>query len=63
LNNFIYEIINQKIDFLKHSYKTNKIVNHQGIKGSLNEILLEELNPLNKSIYRTLFEKLVVFNI
>ena len=43
MNNFIYEIINQKIDFLKHSYKTNKIVNHQGIKGSLNEILLEEI--------------------
>lgn len=43
MNNFIYEIINQKIDFLKHSYKTNKIVNHQGTKGSLNELLLEEL--------------------
>lgn len=43
MSNFIYEIINQKIDFLKHSYKTNKTVNHQGIKGSLNEILLEEL--------------------
>lgn len=43
MSNFIYEIINQKIDFLKHSYKTNKIVNHQGTKGSLNELLLEEL--------------------
>lgn len=43
MSNFISEIINTKINFLKLSYETNKQVNHQGIKGSLNEILLLEL--------------------
>jgi len=36
----------------------------QIIKSELHFLkILNELNPLNKSIYRTLFEKLVVFNI
>lgn len=43
MKNFIYGIINQKINFLKQSYNTNKAVHHQGVKGSFNEILLEEL--------------------
>ena len=43
MNNYINEIINTKIDFLKSSYISNKNVNHQGIKGSLNEILFLEL--------------------
>lgn len=43
MNNYINEIVNTKINFLKSSYESNKNVNHQGIKGSLNEILLLEL--------------------
>lgn len=43
MNNYINEIINTKIDFLKSSFNINKTVNHQGIKGSLNEILFLEL--------------------
>jgi len=43
MGNFIREIINTKINFLKHAYKSNKMINHQGVKGSLNEILLLEI--------------------
>jgi len=43
MGNFIKEIINTKINFLKHSYNSNKMINHQGVKGSLNEILLLEI--------------------
>ncbi len=43
MRNYISEIINSKIDFLKSSYSANKLVQHQGVKGNLNEILLLEL--------------------
>lgn len=43
MSNYISQIVNRKIDFLKSSYDANKHVNHQGIKGSLNEVLLLEL--------------------
>ena len=40
---FISTVINQKIKNIKSCYKDNKNVIHQGIKGTLNEILLKEL--------------------
>lgn len=43
MSNYISQIINSKIDFLKSSYKKNKEVQHQGVKGNLNAILLHEL--------------------
>ncbi|MGH1439559.1 MAG: DUF6602 domain-containing protein [Cellvibrionaceae bacterium] len=43
MSNYISEVINSKIDFLKSSYTANKLVRHQGVKGNLNEILLLEL--------------------
>lgn len=43
MDNYISQIINTKIDFLKSSFEANKTVNHQGIKGSLNETLFLEL--------------------
>lgn len=43
MSNYIHQIINSKIDFLKSSYEANKLVKHQGIKGTLNEVLLHEL--------------------
>ena len=43
MSNYIHEIVNNKIDYLISSYKANKLVNHQGIKGNLNEILLREI--------------------
>ncbi|MCG9770466.1 hypothetical protein L1D59_17875 [Pseudoalteromonas piscicida] len=41
--NFIGEIVNQKVSHLKSSYEANKLISHQGVKGSLNEVLLLDL--------------------
>lgn len=43
MSNFIYEVINQKINSLKSFYLTHKHIVHSGVKGTLNEILLHEL--------------------
>lgn len=43
MDNYISQIINTKINFMKSSFEVNKTVNHQGIKGSLNETLFLEL--------------------
>ncbi|AXA33726.1 DUF6602 domain-containing protein [Francisella adeliensis] len=43
MNNFISQVVNGKINTLKSSYKENKSINHQGVKGNVNEILLREL--------------------
>lgn len=43
MSNFIYEVINQKINSLKSFYFTHKNIVHSGVKGTLNEILLQEL--------------------
>jgi hypothetical protein len=40
---FISTILNQKIKNIKSCYEDNKCVIHQGVKGSLNELLLKEL--------------------
>ncbi|ENK2095415.1 hypothetical protein AB3A53_004331 [Vibrio vulnificus] len=43
MSNFIKEVVNSKVNYLKSSFEANNLVHHQGVKGSLNEILLKEI--------------------
>lgn len=53
MSNYILNIVNSKIEYIKSSYEANKLVKHQGIKGNLNEILLRDmLQDLIPSKYR-----------
>jgi len=55
--------LSKKINKLSDKTSNKLSINYNEIINGLILAGILELNPLNKSIYRTLFEKLVVFNI